>query len=48
MTRARRITIAPNTCHGNLCVRGLRYPVEHMLEFATQLSRVKRLEFAGA
>ena len=76
MTRAERITIDPNICHGKPCVRGLRYPVEHMLEwlssgmtheeiladypdlerediyavleFATQLSRVKRLEFAGA
>jgi uncharacterized protein (DUF433 family) len=76
MTRAERITIDPNICHGKPCVRGLRYPVEHVLEwlssgmtheeiladyadleredifavleFATQLSRVKRLEFAGA
>ena len=76
MTRSERITIDPNICHGKPCVRGLRYPVEHVLEwlssgmmheeiladykdlerediyavleFATQLSRVKRLEFAGA
>jgi uncharacterized protein (DUF433 family) len=76
MTRAERITIDPNVCHGKPRVRGLRYPVEHVLEwfssgmtheeiltdypdlerediyavleFATQLSRVKRLELLAA
>jgi len=27
-----RITIAPAVCHGKPCVRGLRYPVETLLE----------------
>ncbi len=27
-----RITIAPGICHGKPCVRGLRYPVEFLLE----------------
>lgn len=27
-----RITIDPGTCHGKPCVRGLRYPVETLLE----------------
>ncbi len=27
-----RITIDPAICHGKPCVRGLRYPVENMLE----------------
>ena len=27
-----RITIDPNICHGQPCIRGLRYPVETMLE----------------
>jgi uncharacterized protein (DUF433 family) len=27
-----RITIDPGICHGKPCVRGLRYPVETMLE----------------
>ncbi|NJM99652.1 MAG: DUF433 domain-containing protein [Phormidesmis sp. RL_2_1] len=27
-----RITIDPNICHGKPCVRGLRYPVEFLLE----------------
>jgi uncharacterized protein (DUF433 family) len=27
-----RITIDPNICHGQPCVRGLRYPVEFLLD----------------
>jgi uncharacterized protein (DUF433 family) len=27
-----RITVAPDICHGKPCVRGLRYPVEFLLE----------------
>ena len=27
-----RITIDPNICHGKPCVRGLRYPMEVLLE----------------
>jgi uncharacterized protein (DUF433 family) len=27
-----RITIDPEICHGKPCVRGLRYPVENLLE----------------
>ena len=27
-----RITIKPNICHGKPTIRGLRYPVENMLE----------------
>jgi len=27
-----RITIDPNICHGKPCIRGLRYPVETILE----------------
>ena len=27
-----RITIDPEICHGNPCVRNLRYPVETLLE----------------
>jgi uncharacterized protein (DUF433 family) len=27
-----RITIDPEICHGKPCVRGLRYPVEFILE----------------
>lgn len=27
-----RITISPDICHGKPCIRGLRYPVEFVLE----------------
>ena len=27
-----RITLHPNICHGKPCIRGLRYPVEFILE----------------
>jgi uncharacterized protein (DUF433 family) len=27
-----RITISPSICHGKPCIRGLRYPVEMVLE----------------
>ncbi|CDM95191.1 MAG: DUF433 domain-containing protein [Limnospira sp. PMC 1291.21] len=27
-----RITINPEICHGKPCIRGLRYPVEFLLE----------------
>lgn len=27
------ITIDPNICHGKPCIRGLRYPVESVLEW---------------
>jgi uncharacterized protein (DUF433 family) len=27
-----RITLDPNICHGKACIRGLRYPVETILE----------------
>ena len=28
-----RITIDPGICHGKPCIRGMRYPVEAMLEY---------------
>ena len=27
-----RITVSPDICHGRPCIRGLRYPVELVLE----------------
>ena len=33
MTVNERITIDPNICHGKPCIRGLRYPVENVLEW---------------
>ena len=32
-TMTDRITIDPNLCHGKPCIRGLRYPVENVLEW---------------
>lgn len=32
MMTLERITIDPAVCHGKPCVRGLRYPVETLLE----------------
>lgn len=32
MERFDRITIEPEICHGKPCLRGLRYPVETILE----------------
>ena len=29
---AKRITIDPEICHGKPCIRGLRYPIELILE----------------
>jgi uncharacterized protein (DUF433 family) len=31
-TELTRITIDPGICHGKPCIRGLRYPVEMLLE----------------
>jgi uncharacterized protein (DUF433 family) len=28
-----RITIDPDICHGKPCIRGMRYPVENVLEW---------------
>ena len=32
MNLAEHITIDPDICHGKPCIRGLRYPVEMILE----------------
>ena len=31
-TLLNRITVDPDKCHGKPCIRGLRYPVEMLLE----------------
>lgn len=36
-----RITINPNICHGKPCVRGLRYPVEFLLELLNSDTELK-------
>lgn len=32
MDTVERITVDPAICHGKPCIRGLRYPVENLLE----------------
>ena len=32
MNLAERITVDPDICHGKPCIRGMRYPVEMLLE----------------
>ena len=32
MIESERITLDPAICHGKPCIRGLRYPVENLLE----------------
>lgn len=32
MNQMERITVDPEICHGKPCIRGLRYPVEMLLE----------------
>lgn len=32
-TQVERISINPEICHGKPCIRGLRYPVEMILEW---------------
>jgi len=36
----KRITISPEICHGKPCIRGLRYPVEFLLELLSGDSSV--------
>jgi uncharacterized protein (DUF433 family) len=38
-----RITIDPNICHGKPVIRGLRYPVESMLELLSSGMTIEEL-----
>lgn len=38
-----RITIDPNICHGKPCIRGLRYPVESLLELLASGMTVEQI-----
>lgn len=40
-----RITTDPNICHGKPCIRGLRYPIENILELlASGMTNAEILE----
>ncbi|MEG4271390.1 MULTISPECIES: DUF433 domain-containing protein [unclassified Microcoleus] len=38
-----RITLDPNICHGKPCIRGLRYPVELILELLSYGMNAKEI-----
>ena len=38
-----RITVDPNICHGKPCIRGLRYPVELLLELQSSGMTVEQI-----
>lgn len=38
-----RITVDPEICHGKPCIRGLRYPVESILEYLAGGGSVERV-----
>lgn len=38
-----RITLDPAVCHGKPCIRGLRYPVESILEYLAGGDSVERV-----
>jgi len=41
----KRITVDPEICHGKPCIRGLRYPVQNILELlASDMSHEELLE----
>ena len=42
-TLLQRITVRPDVCHGKPCVRGLRYPVETILELLSSLMTVEEI-----
>ena len=39
----KRITINPNICHGKPTIRGLRYPVDNMLELLASGMTIEEL-----
>ncbi len=41
----KRITVDPAICHGKPCIRGLRYPIENLLELlASGMTNAQILE----
>ncbi len=43
MSTGERITIDPAICHGKPCIRGLRYPVENILELLAAGSTIDQI-----
>ena len=42
-TLLQRITVSSDVCHGKPCVRGLRYPVETILELLSSSMTVEEI-----
>jgi uncharacterized protein (DUF433 family) len=42
-TLMERITIDPEICHGKPCIRGLRYPVESLLELLSSGTTIEEI-----
>lgn len=42
-TLMERITIDPEICHGKPCIRGLRYPVEMILELLSAAMTIEEI-----
>jgi uncharacterized protein (DUF433 family) len=38
-----RITVDPEICHGKPCIRGLRYPVEFLLELLSGVMTTEQI-----
>ena len=43
MSLSTRITIDPQICHGKPCIRGLRYPVENILELLSSGMEIEEI-----
>jgi uncharacterized protein (DUF433 family) len=43
MNRIDRITIDPNVCHGKPCIRGMRWPVEIIIDMLGSGMTIKQI-----
>lgn len=43
MNRIDRITIDPNVCHGKPCIRGMRWPVEVIIDMLGSGMTIKQI-----
>lgn len=48
MNHSERITLDPSVCHGKPCIRGLRYPVESLLELLADYEDLEREDILAA
>ena len=43
MSRINRITIAPEVCHGKPCIRGMRWPVEVIIDMLSSGMTIEKI-----